>query len=287
MVSNTELLTSIKINGAIPDDQIQFSDDVILSLADEALQQTLLPVIMERQEEFFVFEQTLPITASKRKYRIPSRSIGGVLRDVQIQRGTSISSISQMNSEDILTSSTGTPYAFYLEANSVCLYPTPSATDGTLILKFFCKPGRLTPVSNASTITAINGTTISVASLPSVFLVGSSIDFTKGSAHYEPAGLSYAIQTVNGTDITFSSVPDELEVGDWLSLAGYSPVASIPEEFHPVLSLLTAAKLLQSLGQSDEESALLQKAETAIQRLTGILAPRILGEPQRCVTPLL
>ncbi len=287
MISNTELINSIKINGAIPDDQDQFTDEVILAQADEAMLQTLLPLIMERQEEFFVFDQSFAVTANKSKYRIPSRSIGGVLRDVQIQRGTSICSLPQMNSEDVQTSSPGTPHAFYLKSGSVCLYPTPASTDGsTLILSFFCKPGMLTPVTNASRVTAINGNTVTVAALPAIFVVGSSVDFIKGTAHYEPLGLSYTIQTIGGTDLAFTSLPEDLEAGDWLSLSGYSPVPSIPEEFHPVLALLTAAKLLQSLGQTDQETALIQKAESAIQRLVGILAPRVLGEPQRCVTPL-
>jgi len=288
MQSNQELINSIKINGAVPENQEDYSDEVILSLADEVLEQTLLPIIMERKEEYFVFPQPFPITAGKRKYRIPSRSIGAVLRDVQILRGTALSSIGNINPEDLSTTTQGTPSAFYMESNSVCLYPVPSSTDGFLVMKYFIRPARLTPVSNASRVTAFDPltTTVSLEAIPPNVIVGSILDFTKGTAHYEPLSLDHKVLSINGTDVQLSSLPEDLEERDWISLSGYSPVPSIPEDYHSILALLTASKILQSLGQTDQEQALIAKAEASLARMTSNVSPRVLGEPNKIVSPL-
>lgn len=289
MLSNTELVNSIKINGAVPENEADFSDSVILALADEVMQQTLLPVILAVKEEYFVFEQPFPVTGGKKKYRIPSRSIGGVLRDVQVSRGNSITSLPQINPEDIQTSAQGSPHSFYMQSSSVVLYPTPSASDGSeLILKYFIRPAMLTPVVNASRVATIDllTNTVTLQAMPSVFLAASVVDFTKGTAHYETLSIGHTITSIDGTSLQLSSVPEDLEVGDWLSLTGYSPVPSIPEDYHGVLALLTASKILQSLGQSDQEAALIQKAETSLARLGAVLSPRVLGEPKKYTSPL-
>lgn len=288
MQSNAELVSSIKINGAVPENQADFSDESILALADEVMQQTLLPVILSAKEEYFVFEQRFPIVAGKKKYRIPSRAIGATLRDVLLERGTSISSVNQMNAEDIQSSSQGTPSSFYLEANSVCLYPTPSISDGVLNLKYFIRPAMLTPVTNASRVTSIDTATntITLQAMPAIFGPTPIVDFTKGTAHYEPLSLAHAVSAIVGTSLQLPTLPLDLEIGDWVSLSGYSPVPSIPEDYHGVLSLLTASKILQSLGQSDQEAVLIQKAETSLARLGSALSPRVVGEPKKYVSPL-
>lgn len=289
MLSTAELLASIKVNGAIPENQDQFSDAVILELADEVMQQTLLPVIMATKEEYFVFEQRFPITAGQKSYRLPSRSIGGVLRDVMIECGTASRSLMQMNPEDIETTRTGQPVAFYMQSSSLILYPTPAMTDNSVLnMKYFVRPAMLTAVTNASRVSAINTATntVTLQSMPSVFLSGSILDFTKGTAHYEPLSIGHVITSIVGSTVQLTALPTGLEVGDWISLNGYSPVPSIPEDYHGVLALLTASKILQSLGQSDQEAALIAKAEISINRLGAVLSPRVLGEPKKYRSPL-
>lgn len=289
MLSNTELVNSIKINGAVPENEADFSDEVILSLADEVMQQTLLPVIMAVKEEYFVFEQAFPVIGGKKSYRLPSRSIGGVLRDVMLERGSCVSSLGQINPEDITTSQQGIPSAFYMQSSSLVLYPTPSNTDGSILnLKYFIRPAMLTPVSNASRVATIDTltNTITIQAMPTVFQVASVLDFTKGTAHYETLSIGHSVSSLVGTTLQLSSLPADLEVGDWVSLSGYSPVPSIPEDYHGVLALLTASKILQSLGQSDQEATLIAKAEASLVRLGAILSPRVLGEPKKYSSPL-
>lgn len=287
-MDTTRLIASIKINGSVPESD-QFNDAAILALSDEVLSEGLLARLISAKEEYFVFRQSFPIIAHKAKYRIPSRAYAGVLRDILKQNGTNIVSLAYLNPEDVQSSSEGTPSNFYLESNSIMLYKTPSTTGDTLVLKYFITPGLMIVPSLAGKVLSIDTVAMSVtlSAVPTSFVASQVLDAIKGTAGFEVLSLGHTITSVAGSTISLSSLPEDLEVGDWLAPTGYSPYPNIPEAFHATLALFTAAKCLQSLGQVDQETAMLSRAESAMVESLKIVSPRVQGEAQKITTPLL
>lgn len=282
-MNTTELIADIKIEGSVPEND-QFNDPALLALADTCIEQNILPRIIEQKAEYFVFSNSLPVTKSKRKYRINWRAYGGILRDVLLQSGNRLSSITQMNSEDVESLSEGNPCRFYLESNSVCLYPIPGSTDGSqLVQKFLMTPGKLISTGSCGQVVAFDAALkqVTLSQVPASFVPGKKIDAIKGTPGHEIIQIDATIQSVVGSVVTLDALSDELEDLDWFAPCGYSPFPNIPLPLHSVLSLFTAAKVFQSLGLSDQEKNLLAKAENSLNVFLGVASPRVIGEPEQ------
>ena len=287
--TTTDFLASVRQRGSIPtttNTNNVNSTANLLNLATEELHIRLLPLIMSVRAEYYVYPKTYSITANQSDYAIPSRASGLVLRDVQIIEGTSIRSLSEIPTENISTTSTGTVEGYYLEHQNVVLYPTPATTSGTLKLRYYIRPSRLAATSDCAQITAINtGTnTVTVSSVPSTWTTGTDVDFVSATVPYQCRAIDQDISSVSGSDILFASLPTGLAVGDWVALAEYSPIPQVPFEFLPVLSQMTVVKALESLGDSTGGARAAKDLEQIQANALLLVTPRNHGEPTR-VTP--
>jgi hypothetical protein len=287
--TNANLIASIKVRASVPENQGDWSDQKILDVANDVLRDTLVPFILAKRSEFYVFDKTYTVTQNQAKYRLPSRAIGATARDLRYVRGTSVMSLPQIDREEVTTTSTGVPRAFYLQSNYIVLYQTPASTSDSFTCPFFIRPNALTEVANCVQVTAINAltNTLSVAAVPTTFTVGTVLDLIKGTSSFESLAIDQTILTATSTDLMFTSIPTDVEVGDWLSLAGYACVPQIPEDLMPVLAQGAAVKILESLGQVDGAQLAQAKFQEALQQVMGILSPRITGEPRRFTTSLI
>lgn len=286
----TSFLNSVRQRGSIPTttntNNVNNTTN-LLALATEELHIKLLPLIMSVRAEFYVTSISYAITASQSEYAVPPRSSGMTLRDVQIITGTDVKSLREMQPEEVATTATGTPQAYYFEHQNVVLYPTPNTTTGTLKLKYYIRPGRLAATGDCAQITTIDSgtSTVTVSAVPSTWAVGTSCDMVAGTTPHQFRATESAITVLAGSDVTFTSLPTGLAVGDWLSPADYSPIPQVPFEFQPVLAQMTVVKALEALGDREGGAAALKDLATIQAYALQLVTPRNHGEPKKVVPP--
>lgn len=286
--TTSDLLTSIHNRGNIPsttNDTNVNSSNNLLNIATEQLHTKLYPIIQSTREEFYVTRKDFTITASQNEYIIPSRASGLVLRDVQLVTGTDVQSLGIIDSEYITTTSSGTVSGYYLEHNKIILYPTPASTSGTLRVRYYLRPSRLTITSNCGQISSIDTVTnqVVVSAIPSTWAAGTSLDFVQASAPYANLAIDQAATVVSGTTITFASLPSTLAVGDWLAPAEYSPIPQLPYEFHAVLAQLTVCKVLEAMGDREGATLAFKDVQTDLENMLKLVTPRNQGERKKVI----
>jgi hypothetical protein len=267
-VNTTELISALQLHGSFPTSDDLYSSADFLSLLNHQMKAEILPMMLKVNEEFFLQYQDFTI-GSGSTYRIPTRAIGTVIRDLQIIDGSAnVSSISRLFEEDRPNNLSG----YYITRNSVEL--SSDFSSGTLRMKYFARPGTLVATTSCAQVTVVAGNTITVSSAPTTMALGTLVDFVQNNNPYDLLGMDLAIASVSGTTLDFAAVPSGLTVGDWICIAGESPVPMLPEEMHPVLVQSALCKTLSSKkdkAYKDELETLVRVKEDAIN----MLDPRI------------
>jgi hypothetical protein len=274
-----DLVASIRVRGRVPTSQTTFTDARIRKLCDEEIGLGLLPQILAVRENYYVRDHEYNITSGQSEYRIPSRAVGVKLKGVfYVDPSGNECPIPQIPFEErgFYQSGNQSMPVFYIKANSVVLVPEPTSTSGTLKLSYFIRPNSLVAVSAAGEITAIDTAlnTVTVSTIPSTFSVGDEMDFIKHDGGFECIAINQSITAINSTTISFASLPSGLEIGDYVSLAGETPIPQIPAELHPVLALRVVVSVLESLGFVNEMKAAQAKLQEAEKATDVLIAPR-------------
>lgn len=284
--TTTDLIASIKRRASIPTSQNLFQNADFLALANDAMSVVLIPLILSVREEYFVASLDHTITQDKFSYAIPTRAIGGKLRDVQLVSSSGdVQSLPRLWEEDRQsTLSTDSKFGFYLVGNTVEITKGTAVVGSTLRLVHYRRPSTLVPVSECAEVVSVDYALnqVTVSSLPSNFGTGIATDFGKGTSGYEPLAIDQTIVSVSGLTITYSSLPTGLAAGDWVSLAGKACVPQIPQELHTVLAQDVAVKCLESMGDPKLGSAQqnLQMMQAAALQT---ISPRVDGENKKII----
>lgn len=283
--TTADLIADVKAGASIPTSQNLFTNADFLRLANKEMELGIVPMILGTREEFFVTHQDYSIQADKAEYAIPKRAIGEKLRDVQVVNGTNLVSMPRLEPEFIGASDAGRE-GFYLRGGRVVLQPIPKTTAHTLRLSYFKRPGRLVEVSACGRVqsidTGLNQVTLTGAP-PSTFNNNVKVDFVKSEPGFENSGIDYPISAISGSVLTFASLPADLEVGDYVCLAGESPIPQIPVELHTLLAQMVIVRCLQAQGRDAKTEQ--DKLDRMIQAALILLTPRVDGEPRKITAP--
>ena len=268
-MNTTELISALKIKGSFPTADDLFSNADYLVLFNMQMQLEIIPTMLLLSEEYFLLSKDYTIALGS-TYRLPSRSVGAKLRDVQyVDAAGNSNPVTRLFEEDRNLNATG----FYLLRNSVEL--SADFTGNTLRLKYFSRPNKLVLTSACGQVSSIDSATqVTVSSLPTSMSTGVLCDFVQNNNPYDLLTYDSAITGVSGSSVTFTSLPDGLAVGDWLCLASESPVPMIPEEMHPVLiqAALVSALAAKKDKALDFEAPLLERVKQDAIRM---LDPRV------------
>jgi len=282
------LLTGIKRRGSIPTGQSRFQNAELLVIADQEIETSILPEIKAARKSYFSLNIDQAINLTNAVYRIPSRSVGAGLEAIFLvdAQGKKIELclIDEADVYDPGVSPNGKP-SYYFKGNNVVLVPPNPNTWTILRMSILIQPNQLEQTSNCALITAINsGTnTVTCSNVPTWGQV--EMDLIRGEAGYECLAIDQvptAITTGASGTIQFSSLPSDLAVGDWIALAGYSPVVQLPSPYQAILEQRTANTCLRSLG-------LMQQLQAGIEALKemkptlALISPRSQKEPQRII----
>lgn len=284
--TTSDLLTSIERQSFAPENQSTFSTSDILELADEVSKTTLLPAIISTREEYYLFSEDFSITSGVAAYAIPHRSMGLTVREVHLIDGSgNVRSLNRISVDrlNLISNSEGssTPAQFYLKGNEVVLYPSPTNSTLTLRVYYYLRPGNLVVTTEAATIATINTSTnvITVNTIPSTWVTGNTFDLIQAKGGHRHMAIDLTSTLISGTSITLPSLPTGLAVGDYIALAGESPVVQMPPDFQPILATLTASEMLLSMSQPQGEKVL-AKGIRNLEIAQKMLTPRVVGEEE-------
>jgi hypothetical protein len=276
------LITQVKRRGMIPSSDNTLASADYISFINDEIQTSLVPLVMSTREEFYVANSDVSLTGGTASYPIPSRAIGAKLRNVQILTGTEYATLSRLEPENVASGVSGAPEGFYLQGNNVVVYPTPSSS-GTLRLSYFIRPNRVVALTECSVIATLPGSqVVTVTTAGSAFPTTSiGYDFIKATGPGFECHSIDALATRSTTTLTFAAaLPSALAVGDYIALAGETPIPQIPVELHPLLAERVVVRALMALG--DPKVAVHEASADRMQKAAlTLLTPRSEGSTRR------
>lgn len=254
----TELLSDIRERGSIPSADLRFTDAKLLAAATKELREGCIPLLHQAKAEHLVTDYSVSVASGTAAYRLPPKSIGGGgVRDVVWEYGGQKVSLRQVPVEEVpdYGTATGTPFGYYFRGYTVVLLPTPNVV-GTLHMPYYARPNELVATSSAATVT---GSEAGGAWLLSSVTPLGLTEGVAGTASLDILRATPAFETLySGTSVTISAsgyinvdqVPTTAGValGDYVCLAGKSPVVQLPVEMLGLLAARTARRALKAAG---------------------------------------
>jgi hypothetical protein len=279
--TSSDLIDAVKSLASIPSSQNLFATADFLRFANRSLSLVLSPMLKSVREEYHVVDYDYNIAADQTSYRIPRFAAGDALRDVKIiDSAGNEESLSRAEPEQI----TGEERSFFVKGNSIVLAWTPSGSEGTLRLSYTRRPGKLVATSATAVVTSISGTNVTVSSVPSTFTTAVQVDMIEANPGFDWLATDTAIAGVSGTTLTFASVPTDLAIGDYIALAGESPVIQLPLEMHALLEQHVAIQCMRAQDKKSAAKDMQEDFDVMEQRVLTLLTPRVVGEPKKIVT---
>jgi hypothetical protein len=268
------------------------SDDEILEHLNHAMLSEVVPQLLKFREEFFVVTERQIVSGTKTRYRINPRAIGNRLRDIFWTDGEQLRhrlhSLAREELPDLSLQTSDQPSAFYIEGNTVVLYPGIAGGNGYLEIAFFFRPGELVLSTNTRTITALtsnNQATLNSA-VPASWSTGSRFDIHSANSGAEIKSWSASATTVSASTIIFTNPIDgtafgtnPAEIGDYICLEGEAALPGIPREMHPTLAQAALCRILAAL--SDENVGVqVSKLNRMLDDAKYMVNDRIEGRPR-------
>lgn len=278
----TDMLDDLKVRGAIPTSTNNFSEARLLSLTNAILKSRIVPKVLKVHEGYYSYDVDNTLGTNS-NFLIPSRAVGGKLQDVAFINGTQrFPAVPYLEKElqDTTQAPSNDP-GIYLKRNRIFVVPSDGGGWPTLRMTILIRPNKIVATTSAAQITAINtGTkTLTFTTVPTTWTNANIFDLVQANPHFDWLAIDQVVTTVVtgalGT-ITFSStLPVDLAVGDWVSLAGQTPIIQCPEEFHPLLAQLVANTYLKAKGDSGALKLGLEEAKEIEDDVMTVINPRI------------
>lgn len=179
-----------------PTSQSTLTDDEILNFANEEMQVSQVPDILQYHEEYLVSYEITPMVSNQSRYPIPNRAIGMRLRDIfWMDAQGNLFEMTRISPGDkaLFQRTLGTNQAvtkFYVEGNDIVLAPGVTNTPtGYLVFYFFLRPNQLVDETRSATITGFQQKiTVDNTTLVS----GDVVSFSNSGNTFE-AGVTFAI----------------------------------------------------------------------------------------------
>lgn len=287
--TSTANIEGVKRRATLPDNaQGLFPDDDICKILTAELHSDIVPLLMGVAEEFFLHNKDHDIVSGTNYYEIPARAAGQKLKDVVLLDSSGNESIlSRIDPSEIKHSSVK---GFHFEDDRVRLLPDGATySQFDLRMKYFRRPNNIVETTDAGRITAINTGTrqVTIANLPVAWTTSTTFDFIKGTPGFKSRADDQAISAINSASkiLTFSSaLPDGLIVGDWVAESGFSPIAQIPYDVHPLLEQRAVIKILEGLGDREGMSAAGDVYKDMVDKFMVLVTPRSDGTPKKIIS---
>lgn len=282
------LVASILRRGALPQGTGLSKSD-ILQRATEELRGTMVAWLKGLREELII--APLQINATTLIQPIPPRAAGAAFRTIQFQNNTTqgpfnLPRVEPERAYGYVPAGT-CPQGFYFQGNNLVFVGCQNPV-GTIFLSYQQRPGQLvfpTACGVISSITPGGSTTAIVcSSVPTTFTSAQLYDFVSHTPNFVASALD-VVASVAGTTLTVANalVPSTLAVGDYVCLAGETPIPQLPFELHDLLAQVTAQEIAMSTGSSRLD-AITAKTNQLKADMTMLLSPRTDGNARPVIS---
>jgi len=296
----TDLITSLKRKATIPAVQSLFSNADLAALLDEQLQTYIVPFIMSCREEYFVTYIDYTVDTTTNSYPIPSKAIGGKIKDVcWLLNDDEILSIPMLNN-DTMSQYNGLYYkanGFYIQNYAIKLYPADQQTPSTNTLRvyYYKRPNTLmenTTFKNWGIVGSLEtGKIVLTTTVPAPSVDGTAttwststiLDVISKNPRFDNVLSDITISNVDtGTFKLTVSSNTGVSVGDYVCSAGEAAVPQyIPVEFHVMLVQAAANNIFRTLGDQKSYEFGLKTLEGMEQSMIKLISPRVDNEAKK------
>lgn len=279
-----QMIANIKRRCAVPTSQLTYTDSDFTKLCTDELQTMAVPLIMSCREEFFVTTRDIA-TPADRRIPFPSDTVSSKIRALTyLQQSSPVVTINIPRIDiDIVNGVGFSNYAtlagFYLENNEMVLYPNTSVPVGTMLRMFlYRRTLDIAAPADYGRVLAINtgSNTVTLDFLPPAWEIGDVVNSVNSIMPFDVTNAAMTITNVSSPSLIVDNV-DDLQVGDYISLQGYSAIPQIPIEAHAYLAQLTAVQCLEGLGDQTGKQSAEEKAEKLKTNLLILISQRVDG----------
>lgn len=297
------LLPTLRLLPLMPSVQALFTNSNLVDILNFEMDSKIVPIMDNQAEEYGIYVKDYTYSTSVTEYDIPSRALGGKLRSVSFvdSNGNEVR-IPRLRVEDIMSNVNATGLAinpalwgFYFQNNKVKLYlgsmQGGSSSFAYLRMRYIRQPGTLVLSTACAEVVSVLGNVVTCTTVPTTFTTAQTYDMISNSPQmFVSQGDDLTITAVttgtNGT-ITFTDTPPStLQAGDWICLAGQSPIPQIP--FNPGFQLLlqlSAAKCLEIHGDVQGFNVAMSQASDMKNYFISVITPRSDANVVRLTTP--
>lgn len=294
-MNTTELVSNIQRVGQISPNDPVYNPTEILAEATQALRDRFAAPLIQTRQGYWLKVATSVTNSLGICYKIPANTVVQGLEKLEIaDPGTSdfreLLILTQPQATPYVRMTSGSPTHFTLEADQIRLWPGPNGSY-TLRFVFYLQPPELIPFQSCRVVGLspfIDPTTLIVDSDPAALDVpitaASGFYIQNHNGSHEVAIFSSAVTSISGAgptwNINFSSIQGVgIQVGDYVTPAGYSVFPMLPLELHRPLCDYTAAMIWASKGDKEKASVLSQKAESGLGRFVEMAVHRVKSKP--------
>lgn len=317
------LISQIRLSENIPDGAQVFSNDDIVVFMNEELSITVVPTILTVREDYFTvtkdfsFPQNAGQNNIQNVIKIPNEASGLKLANVfaidtqgqfyNLPRFTPTQAASYSN---VWNTSLGSGWnwgnaGFYVQGNTLQLFPYTIAAGNTFRLLYHRKPNQLVSTSDAGQIIEVDVTTglVTLNNSISDWTATTTFDFIQNEPTYEFVFNTAVNNLVYTTPATLTNIPvlqppsantlfvspaiaAQLTVGQYASESGTSPfIQYLPTDAYPLLKESVAIRCLRALNDTEAEQMAIQKyKQMASNVINGLVAPRVEGKAKKIVS---
>ena len=267
----------------------------LLRRANGELLAYMLPRLLAAREEYLVTKSDTTMTVGDETYPIPTRASFIKLRDVvrvdSDGKEHNLGKITPEEVADLDPTESGTPRSYWIQGNTIHVYPVPDAAD-TLRIKYFRRPSQLVRPTTGSSgniglVSSANSTTIALQhTAPSTWGSLTKFDVISATPPFDTLVDDLTGALVAGNTLTFSGgVPSTLATGDYVCVAQQAPVVQLPVEGFYVLAQRVAVKLLTGQDAQTYADAVRERDQLEAA-FFGAVEERNEGEPSYIVNTI-
>jgi hypothetical protein len=276
--TSTGLINQIKRRGAIPTSQNLFTENDLLDMLNEELQNRILPYILAVREDYYLTYDEIVLTEVIKSIDIPKNAIGNKINQINLYNGNDDNqyhysmprlNVSQLN--DVYG-------GYYIEGNKIKFFPE-SPTKGNVRIYYYKRPSEIVGILNVGIINTVSSNQIICNSLPSAIITGSNIDIVKNNQPWDTIKSTIA----NNVNVLTIDLDDTIDIlpSYYVCLQNQSPFAQVPQDVVPLLIQAVIVRLMEAMGdQNGLQASLLTYAQMESDN-RNILSPRVDNQPKK------
>jgi hypothetical protein len=270
-------LAAVRRRGLIPTAG-KLTETDLLGFLNDATQDFIVPILMSVREGFLLATEDTALVSGQTDYAMPPRASAERLYRVLLVASNG----DETALDRVETARKASQQGFELVDNTIALLDPPSGY-ASLRIEYFRMPNRLVALTSACKVTAKTSTTVTVDDIPATFTTSEPLDFISGVAGFRWRAIDKTPTAVDQVTniLTFASgdVPSSLAVGDFIALAGETPIMQIPQTLHPLAHQAACCMALEALGDGKLGTAM-KTLDATQKRLVPTLATRVPGAPR-------